>query len=240
MYKDAARILDENGIRYFVHYGTAIGALRHDGFIPWDDDIDVVIWEEDLEKVNRLMLEGLDPEKYYYHIPMSDTHPHIIGRTGNFERDLKKRKAPFIDIFVLQKYPKVGGKRHRVNTFVWWEMVWIVLLDRFLPRLVYRPLSAIPRWLERHAKKITEDDTDITTVYSTTIKSDIFPKEYFEETFRHKFEDTEVPLPVGIDAALTGIFGDYMTPPPEDKRHGANGFPCSAYKDYKLQMKNRS
>ena len=237
MYKDAARILDENGIRYFVHYGTAIGTLRHDGFIPWDDDIDVVIWDEDLERVNKLLSEGLDPEKYYYHIPLSDTHPHIIARTGDFERDMKKKKARFIDIFVLEKYPKEGGKRRRVNMMVWCEMIAIVLLDRLTPRFLYRLFCRIPGWFEKRAKRLTEDDTDMTTIYSTTFKNDIFPKSYFEKTFMHRFEDTEVPLPEGIDQALTSLFGDYMTPPPEDKRHGANGFPCSGYEDYMIEKK---
>ena len=169
---------------------------------------------------------------------MSDTHPHIIGRTGDFERDMKKRRAPFIDIFVLEKYPEKGGKRHRVNALIWCEMISIVLLDRFCPRFFYRPLAKIPRWFENRAKKITDEDTDTTTIYSTTFKNDIFPRSYFEKTFMHKFEDTEVPLPEGIDPALMSLFGDYMTPPPENKRHGANGFPCSGYKDYMQYKKD--
>lgn len=240
MYKDTARILDAHGIPFFIHYGTAIGALRHDGFIPWDNDIDVVVWEEDLQTVNAVLSEELDQEKYYYHIPMADTHPHVILRTDDFERDLKKRKPLFIDIFPMEKYPDVGGKRRRVNAAIWAEMISIVILDRFIPYFLYRPLSRIPRFFERRAKKLSDTGTRTTVVYSTTFKSDIFPREYFEETFMHAFEDIEVPLPKGIDAALRQLFGDYMTPPPEDKRHGANGFPCSAYKDYRLYLKRKS
>ena len=232
MYKDIASVLRAHGIRFFTHYGTAIGALRHNGFIPWDNDIDVVVWEEDLPEVNRVLSGELDPERYYYHIPTADTHPHVIYRTVDFETDLKKKRAPFIDVFVLERYPERRGRRLRVNALVWTDVIFIVLVNHMRSRFTHWLFSRIPRWCERRAKRITPADTTMTTVYSTTFKDDIFPRSYFEGTFMHPFEDTEVPLPDGIDEALTSLFGDYMTPPPEDKRHGANGFPCSAYKDY--------
>ncbi len=237
MYKDTARILDEHGIRFFIHYGTAIGALRHDGFIPWDNDIDIVVWAEDLEKVNKVLSEELDSEKYFYHIPLADTHPHVIRRTADFAEAMKEKRARFIDVFVLDRYPEKWIRRRLVNSMVWAEVLWVVFIDRFVPLFMHRLLSKIPRWFERRARGLTKPDTSLTTVYSTTFKDDIFPSEYFEELFMHRFEDTEVPLPKGIDKALTSLFGDYMTPPPEDKRHGANGFPCSGYKDYVLYEK---
>ena len=64
MYKDVKTILDEHGIRFYVHFGTAIGTLRHNGFIPWDDDIDLFIWRKDLDEVNRVLSAELDPRRY--------------------------------------------------------------------------------------------------------------------------------------------------------------------------------
>ncbi len=232
MYCDVKRVLDAHGIMHFVHYGTAIGALRHDGFIPWDNDIDVVVWHRDLEKVHSVLSRELDPEKYYYHIPSADTHPHVIARTEDFENDLKKKRAPFIDIFVMDEYPDRFFRRLLVGSMLWGEVISLVLLDMMNFPRIHSLFSWIPRWFERRARGFTNRDTTLCTVYSTTFRDDIFPKSYFEETFMHKFEDIEVPLPKGIDAALTSLFGDYMTPPPESKRHGANGYPCSVYKDY--------
>ena len=239
MYKDVAAILTGHGIFFFIHYGTAIGAIRHNGFIPWDNDIDLVVKEGDLQEVNRILSAELDPAKYYYHIPSADTHPHVVYRSEDFENDLKNKVSPFIDIFVLEKYPKTFWRRHIVNFCVWCEVISIVLVDHVRPLIMHRLFSRIPRWFERRAKNLTPPDTDMTTVYSTTFKDDIFPEAYFRDVSMHAFEDTEVPMPVGIDVALASLFGDYMTPPPEDKRHGANGFPCSVLKDYRMSLQNK-
>ena len=118
-------------------------------------------------------------------------------------------------------------------------MILIVLLDHSKSLTVHRIFSRVPKWFERKAKNLTPPNTNLTTVYSTTFKDDIFPSAYFKGTFMHPFEDTEAPLPVGIDVALASLFNDYMTPPPEDKRHGANGFPCSILKDYRMSASDR-
>lgn len=240
MFKEVARILQEHDIPYFIHYGSAIGTLRHDGFIPWDDDIDMVIWERDLQKTNEVLIKELDSERFFYHVPSADTHPHVVFKTPDFENDLKEKRAPFIDIFIMESYPETRGRRILVNSMVWMSVISLYVLDHLNSVTFHKAFSWVPRWFENRAKNLTDENSEYCTVYSTTFKDEIFPKSYFEETFMHKFEDTEVPLPVGIDKALTHLFGDYMTPPPEDQRHGANGYPCSIYNDYQLFLKLQS
>ena len=80
MYKDISKILDAHGIRYYLCYGSAIGAVRHDGFIPWDDDMDIWVWQEDLANIKKYLQSELDPKHYYYHDSKADTHPHVIYR----------------------------------------------------------------------------------------------------------------------------------------------------------------
>ena len=86
MYKDIKKILDKHEITFYIQYGTAIGALRHNGLIPWDDDIDILVWEKDMEEINEVLSRELDSKKYYYHIQKDDTQPHVIWKGENFEQ----------------------------------------------------------------------------------------------------------------------------------------------------------
>ena len=84
MYKDISKILDAHGIRYYLCYGSAIGAVRHDGFIPWDDDMDIWVWQEDLANIKKYLQSELDPKHYYYHDSKADTHPHVTYHGDDF------------------------------------------------------------------------------------------------------------------------------------------------------------
>ncbi|MGN0138089.1 MAG: phosphorylcholine transferase LicD [Candidatus Methanomethylophilaceae archaeon] len=237
MYKDVKNILEENGITFYVHFGTAIGTVRHDGFIPWDDDIDVAVWREDIPLIDKVLSEGLDREKYYYHISSADTHPHVIRKCDDFETSLKERKAPFIDLFPIDRYPRGNLRRKLCNMCIWGDVgsVWAIDHTDSIP--LHKIVKWIPGVFERMADRIVEDDSDLTVVLATQFKDYIFPRDYYGKPIYHRFEDTEVPLPEKCHEILTAMFGDYMTPPPEDKRTGAGGFPCGAYKDYLMDRK---
>ena len=236
MYKDVKEILERHDIRFYVQFGTAIGALRHDGFIPWDDDIDLLVWEDDLPRINKVLSEELDRELYYYHIPTSDTHPHVIFRGDDLQRGLKERDAPFIDLFPLCRYPSTKARSSLANVFIWGNVGSIWAIDHVDSISMHRVISWIPSVFKKLADRMVDCDSDMTVVYATEFKDYIFPQSFFGEPVMHVFEDTEVPLPCEVDAMLTAIYGDYMTPPPEDKRIGAGGFPCCAYIDYVLEQ----
>ncbi|MCQ2071010.1 MAG: LicD family protein [archaeon] len=239
MYKDIAKVLDENGIRYYLNYGSAIGALRHDGFIPWDDDIDITVWDEDIPLIKKCLTEQLDQSKYYYHDSKADTHPHVVFRTENFEEDLKSQRAPFIDFFPLVKYPSKKVRAKLSWMTIWGIHVSITLLDKIKSVWLYRHLLWVPKVFDRLSRLMINEDSDIAVAYTTGFARELFPAEWYGKGIRHKFEDTEVPLPDEYDKLLTSIFGDYMTPPPEDKRRGAGGYPLSIYKDYLLEKKKK-
>jgi len=59
-YKDISAILEREGITYYAAYGTAIGAVRHNGIIPWDDDLDLAVYGADLDRVNEALCRNLD------------------------------------------------------------------------------------------------------------------------------------------------------------------------------------
>lgn len=237
MYKDIARILDAHGIRHYLCYGSAIGAVRHDGFIPWDDDMDIWVWEEDLPEIKRLLQSELDPKHYYYHDSRADTHPHVIYRVADFEKELGDRTAPFIDLFSLVPYPEGRFRRFLSNAMIWGVHVSVTAMDRIGPLWMYRGTLWIPRMFKRIASMLVEDGSDMRTIYTTEFRNEIFRSECFGEPVAHVFEDTTCYLAERNDELLTHIFGDYMTPPPEDKRTGAKGFPLSALKDFILDRR---
>lgn len=111
--KDFMKICDENGLKYFAVAGTGIGAIRHGGFIPWDDDIDVALPRKDYEKFIKLVEEQMG-DKYYvlnaehnHNFPLMTTRLCIKG-TKFIEKPLKNIKCDlgiFLDIYAYDNYP---------------------------------------------------------------------------------------------------------------------------------------
>lgn len=237
MLKDISRIFEENSIRYYVMFGTAIGALRHDGFIPWDNDIDLVIFEEDYARAGEMLAHNLDKEKYYYHVPSADTHSHVIYKGSDFLESLAKKTAPFIDLFAIGGYPVSRVRMAMFDVFMFLSTCMIVVTDGVKSMFLHKAVSKTPSIFRKLAKYVVESNTGNSVVISFDFRKNRFPQGYYGTPIMHRFEDTYVPLPEKIDEMLKSIYGDYMTPPPEDKRCGASGFPTSVMKDYLMQQK---
>lgn len=237
MYKDLTGALDRHGIVHYAVYGTAIGALRHRGFIPWDDDLDIAVWEEDLPAIEEAVKSELDPSKYFYHRPLGDTHPHLVYRGPGFELALRNGTAPFIDIFPIIRYPQGRARRFFAFFAAWGIHITLTTLDLMGSLRGYRAMLTAPDSLKRVLSMLPEPNTDCTAVLTTKFHSELFPRGWYGEPRRIPFEDTETPIPAEADRMLTTEFGDYMTPPLEDQRTGCRGFPLNIYKDYLLEAK---
>ena len=101
MYKDVAEVFDRHGIRYYGMYGTELGVIRHKGFIPWDNDIDLLVLCDDMPYISELLNTELDQDKYYFHESRADCHPHVILKTKDFEKQVE---------FYQNKYMLPAGK----------------------------------------------------------------------------------------------------------------------------------
>lgn len=253
------RICQKHNIKYFLNAGTLLGAVRHKGFIPWDDDIDICMPLKDYKRFKKISKKELSND---YFLQSFDTDLTSIWYTK-----IRKNGTTAIETGCLDKsfhqgiwvdvFPLIGVK----NDSRWLESVAkrAVLAKKLLNIKndyinEHENLSAIkklhklvPLWVVRLLAKM---------VYMTTFKS---PKKYkscyclwaqkkfkakynsalFSESCEVEFEGRMFPSPKNWDEYLTIEYGDYMTPPPPEKRNG--GFHTlevvDLEKDYKCYVK---
>ena len=119
MLKDFIKICEDNGILYFVNGGTLLGTIRHGGFIPWDDDIDIMMFRKDFEKLNKLMSET-ENEKYTLCNVLNEETYHYTWNRFNLKNTLLEEwwakqvdydPNIFMDIFILDNLPENKIKR---------------------------------------------------------------------------------------------------------------------------------
>lgn len=250
--RDFDELCTENGLSYFGCGGTAIGAVRHHGMIPWDDDIDVGLLRKDYEKFLRIARQKKWRRKYkVVNAATMENYPLMTTRWcrkgTKFKEDALKNidgdLGIFLDIYCFDNIPdnEVLMKIHGWRSWFWGKMLILYWLDE--PVLYFggilgkavtgtckvvhkgmRVLHVSPRWLYRHAKRVSGcyngQETkranylhDPRPFISIVEKKDIFPVQ------RMEFSGQEICEPADVDAYLSRRFGDYMTMPPEDKRH---------------------
>lgn len=242
MLNDFHLLCMKNQLKYFVAYGTLIGAVRHNGFIPWDDDVDVCMPREDYEKLIKIMDEH--NEKYYMLTPFNSRYyfnnfSRFCSRKGKL--DLKgvvyiDNLGPFIDVIPLDRVPD-----NQLERSVYYKRVreYFESIRYSLPSRYYRELSwkgrvkmhmNIPKKIinkyfvgleklkEQREKYITQYNSENTGILCGSFdrQSDkllIFENE-IEQLVVHKFEDINILIPAEYDAILTRTYGDYMKYPP--------------------------
>ena len=239
MYKDVAKIFEEHGIKYFGMYGTELGAIRHDGFIPWDNDIDLIVFSDDMPYIIELLNTELDRDKYYFHNSRADCHPHVILKTKDFENDLKNRDVVFMDLFLFHPYPDGWFRQKFFNLMAAMSYITTYILEHSRSLTVYKLFSKIPRVFEKLALMVIKRDHQKIAHFVPEIINEIFDMKDFKEPLFHKFEDTIMPIPMDWEKYLLMAIGeDYMVPPPPEERMGAHGNPVGAYFDYILDTRS--
>lgn len=248
MLAELDRVCRKNHIRYSILSGTLLGAVRHKGYIPWDDDADIAMLRQDYEKFKRVANE-LNAEICYFQD--HDTDPDYrwgygkLRRTGTVyiragQEHIKCRTGVFIDIFPLDDVPKclLGQMLQDFVCFCMRKILWSEvgkINGNMLQKIIYRALSHIPVefifCITKHmaAKSRNKNSRRVRILLFPSIgklyvKNKLrerygMPKKWFRELREYTFEGRKLFGTKDYDAILTYTYGDYMTLPPEEERN---------------------
>lgn len=240
MLAELDRICRENNINYIIDAGTLLGAVRHGGFIPWDDDVDVRMLRKDYDKFCSVCKTELN-QKYFLQNHKTDPeyrwgYARILKNGTVFERvnhqEIKSRNGIFIDIFPNDILPesKFGydlctglswlcrkllysqvGKKHAKGT---WNKVGFTFLN-FFPKSWGHYGYDLLIMLFSHTKSRKVRCLG----WGSPEETIGFQREWLEDTCDIQFEGITVKAPVKTHEFLVHSFGeDYMTPPPPSER----------------------
>lgn len=231
----------ENGLRWFLAGGTLLGAIRHGGFIPWDNDIDICMPRPDYEAfIKTFGVHGpyrvMGPEDgndyIYPFVKVVDTRTRLVERANPMKIT---GLGLYIDIFPLDGYGNDPDEAARLITAAHREGSHIaytagctegITLTQKLARLFRKARVALSGGREacfgRLLRKLEAHPFDssayIGSTYGVRFEKEIVPREDFAASVPVRFGEDTFPAPVGYDRYLTNMYGDYMTPPPVEKQ----------------------
>jgi lipopolysaccharide cholinephosphotransferase len=229
-----ADFCEENGIRYFLCGGTLIGAIRHKGYIPWDDDIDIAMPRADYDRFVKIF----NRSENYCQVVNLDTNPkyaYPFAKVYDNRTILNELHYPgdtfgvYIDIFPADGIKKV------------YQIKKIMLLRKFLNtkkanyfhrtiskkiintigKLLLLPFSAhtIATWMDNEARKYEFGSLPMAGLMGNPLgMGEMVRKSVFDSDVYQEFEGRKFRVPVGYDEWLRSIYGDYMQLPPEEHR----------------------
>lgn len=234
------RICKKYNIQYFLAYGTLIGAIRHKGFIPWDDDVDIQMFRKDYEKFCEVCETELNTTKFFLQNQKTDKYYNwVFGklrlvntsyvRAG--QEHLKQITGICIDILPLDNMSS-NKYQQKFTIFmcklcrkILWAQVGKKNANNRYIRMLYKALSFIPRRLtififELFAKLYNKKETSFLVSHNTF--GQIYKRELYDETIHVEFERHTFRAPKGYDDILSSVYGDYKELPPTEERRGCS------------------
>lgn len=239
-------VCEANNLKYFLAGGTLLGAVRHGGFIPWDDDIDINMPRPDYDKLVEIM-RNINGRFMLKAFEISEDYVYAFAKMVDTTTELIEKDIPhpgyglFVDIFPLDGLPNDESERIRFQNKLWkynnmlgYSIQKSAAHKNFIFKLKYIFSKCIGykrllKLIGSNAKSYLYELCDYVAVVTTAVnKYRKIPRELYESSTYLSFEGKEYSVPEKYDEYLTGLYGDYMQLPPEDKRISNHNF--DAYK----------
>ncbi|HBF68886.1 MAG TPA: hypothetical protein DDW20_06240 [Firmicutes bacterium] len=238
------RLCDLHKLKYILYGGSCLGAVRHNGFIPWDDDADIAMPREDYEVFKKICKNGELRSDYYFQDYSKEKEPHynspwIRIRKNNtlcvidyHQKDGFNHLGVFVDIFPIDYLPQ-NNTQYISRKYSYFKRINRIFSNKIainhntlkskILHLLLIPFSSRYLYLKREESmnSIKQSNTkacmfDFCSSYAP--KGALFPADLFEETINHIFEGIEFCIPKKYDEMLKIMYGEYMKLPPKEKR----------------------
>lgn len=237
--KDIDSFCKDNGIEYYLLGGSAIGAIRHKGFIPWDDDLDIIMTHENYDKFVECCKGQLDKEKYDIQLGREDW-PLYFSKIRLKGTELKehcdgydyKNKGIYVDVFMMDNVPDSQilalWQYFCAKLYLCYQLskrkYTVASVGKKVLMFLSFPLklTIIRDFIIRQVEKYNDRPTRRLGFYygRTNRKTSQIDKALFGKPLYVPFEDTMLPVPEFYHEYLTQMFGDYMKLPPLEERVG--------------------
>ena len=252
IFRSFLKICEKYKLQYYIWGGSMLGAVRHKGFIPWDDDIDVSMPRPDFEKFLKIAPSELPDHLYLSTYKLREDHITLVAQIFNKNKEFTLNNAAkivktgaWIDILVIDGAPKPGLQRkifgakymyyRMMNQFAHFDE--IVNLNKERPwyeaaAIKFAQITKIEKFLnpvkigDKFHKFLQtypyETSEEVATFMGAAKMKEIIPKAWIGKDAKYEFEGIMVNGPEQYDIYLRNFYGDYMTPPPADKRDKHN------------------
>ena len=230
----------KNNLKYYMCGGTLLGAVRHKGFIPWDDDIDIMLLRPDYEKLINILknqkeyswLSVLDnkTKDYYYTFAKAVDNTTIAKQDDN-----KTEHGLWVDIFPYDNLPNNENKRKRfiMKGYFYRSIIMSFTTDFTSKDIKKKGIKHILKFYslfinkEKFVKKYikfskkysnVKDSNYVGCLFSPYKLKECFEKKWFDNQIEYIFENKKYSGPKEYDKYLSQLYGDYMKLPPLEKR----------------------
>lgn len=246
--KKIDKLCIDNGLTYYLVGGTLLGAIRHQGFIPWDDDVDIAMYRDDYNRLQEILKDQYD-EVFFLQTPSTDKNYNRqiakvrLRETYQVEKslsDIEMNHGIYIDVFPLDYVRKNGG----IVLFLRGKLIRILFAYNTmrsgkkstmpLPKQIIKAMTTwitylIPRRFVSFLfdylctmdnKKECEYTTSFLSGYGW--KKQLQPNNVYGKGTKVNFEDYKFNAPAQYDELLSSLYNNYMELPPLGKRHSGH------------------